>query len=125
VSGLWVMTAGRVPPNAAELLGSQRFKELLASIRNQFDWVIIDSPPVMAVTDPNILASLADGVVFVVGAEMTSYRIARRAVEQLRRGRVVLAGGVLNRVQIERHGYYYSQYYRREYTEYYVAAERT
>jgi Mrp family chromosome partitioning ATPase len=63
--------------------------------------------------------------VFVVGAEMTSYRIARRAVEQLRRGRVVLAGGVLNRVQIERHGYYYSQYYRREYTEYYVAAERT
>jgi len=125
VSGLWVLTAGRVPPNAAELLGSQRFKELLASIRNQFDWVIIDSPPVMAVTDPNILASLADGVVFVVGAEMTSYRIARRAVEQLRRGRVVLAGGVLNRVQIERHGYYYSQYYRREYTEYYVAAERT
>ena len=82
-------------PNAAELLGSRRFKDLLASIRNQFDWVIIDSPPVMAVTDPNILASLADGVVFVIGAEMTSYRIARRAVEQLRRGRVVLAGGVL------------------------------
>ena len=77
-------------PNAAELLGSRRFKDLLASIRNQFDWVIIDSPPVMAVTDPNILASLADGVVFVIGAEMTSYRIARRAVEtaQTRPGRV-------------------------------------
>jgi capsular exopolysaccharide synthesis family protein len=124
IPGLWLLTAGRVPPNAAELLGSRRFKDLLASIRGQFDWVVIDSPPVMAVTDPNIVASLADGVVFVIGAEMTSYKIARRAVEQLERGRAVFAGGVLNRVEIERHGYYYSQYYRREYANYYVAAGR-
>jgi capsular exopolysaccharide synthesis family protein len=125
VQGLWVLTAGRIPPNAAELLGSRRFKDLLASIRTQFDWVIIDSPPVMAVTDPNILASMADGVVFVIGAEMTSYRIARRAVEQLTRARAVFSGGVLNRAQIERHGYYYSQYYRPEYADYYAATERT
>jgi capsular exopolysaccharide synthesis family protein len=125
VAGLWVLTAGRVPPNAAELLGSRRFKELLASIRGQFDWVVIDSPPVMAVTDPNILANLADSVVFVVGAEMTSYAIARRAVEQLERSRAVFAGGVLNKVQIHRHSYYYSQHYRREYADYYVTAETT
>ena len=125
VAGLCVLTAGRVPPNAAELLGSRRFKELLTSIRGQFDWVIIDSPPVMAVTDPNILANLSDSVVFVIGAEMTSYKIARRAVEQLERGRVVFAGGVLNRVQIQRHSYYYSQYYRREYADYYVTAGRS
>ena len=125
VPGLCVLTAGRVPPNAAELLGSRRFKELLASVRGQFDWVVIDSPPVMAVTDPNILANLADSVVFVIGAEMTSYKIARRAVEQLERGQAVFAGSVLNRVDIQRHGYYYSQYYRREYANYYVAAERS
>jgi capsular exopolysaccharide synthesis family protein len=125
VPGLCVLTAGRVPPNAAELLGSRRFKELLASVRGQFDWVVIDSPPVMAVTDPNILANLADSVVFVIGAEMTSYKIARRAVEQLERGRAVFAGSVLNRVDIQRHGYYYSQYYRREYANYYVAAGRS
>jgi capsular exopolysaccharide synthesis family protein len=125
VPGLCVLTAGRVPPNAAELLGSRRFKELLASVRGQFDWVVIDSPPVMAVTDPNILANLADSVVFVIGAEMTSYKIARRAVEQLERGRAVFAGSVLNRVEIHRHGYYYSQYYRREYAEYYVPAGRS
>jgi len=125
VAGLCVLTAGRVPPNAAELLGSRRFTELLTSIRGQFDWVVIDSPPVMAVTDPNILANLSDSVVFVVGAEMTSYKIARRAVEQLERGRAVFAGGVLNRVQIQRHAYYYSQYYRREYADYYVTAGRT
>jgi capsular exopolysaccharide synthesis family protein len=120
IPSLCVLTAGRVPPNAAELLGSRRFKELLASIRTQFDWVIIDSPPVMAVTDPNILANLADSVVFVIGAEMTSHKIARRAVEQLERGRAAFAGAVLNRVQIQRHSYYYSQYYRREYANYYV-----
>ena len=123
VPGLCLLTAGRIPPNAAELLGSRRFKDLLASVRTQFDWVIIDSPPVMAVADPTILASMADSVVFVVAAETTSHRIARRAVEQLKRGRVVLAGGVLNRVQIARHGYYYAQYYRPEYADYYGAAE--
>ena len=85
----------------SELLGSQRFKDLLASIRGQFDWVIIDSPPVMAVTDPNILANAADGVVFVIAAEMTSHKIARRAVEQLQRSRAAFAGAVLNRVEID------------------------
>jgi tyrosine-protein kinase Etk/Wzc len=125
VAGLCVLTAGRVPPNAAELLGSRRFKELLNSIREQFDWVVIDSPPVMAVTDANILANLADSVVFVVGADMTSHHIARRAVDQLTRASAVFAGAVLNRVQIHRHSYYYSQHYRREYADYYVTAERS
>jgi capsular exopolysaccharide synthesis family protein len=125
VTGLCVLTAGRVPPNAAELLGSRRFKELLTTVRDQFDWVVIDSPPVMAVTDANILANLADSVVFVVGADMTSHQIARRAVEQLQRSRAVFAGAVLNRVQIHRHAYYYSQHYRREFANYYVAAGRS
>jgi capsular exopolysaccharide synthesis family protein len=122
VPGLWVLTAGRVPPNAAELVGSRRFKELLTSARSQFDWVVIDSPPVMAVTDPKILASQADSVVFVVGAETTSHAVARRAVEQLERANASFAGAVLNKVHIQRHAYYYSQYYRREYAAYYQAA---
>jgi Mrp family chromosome partitioning ATPase len=79
----------------------------------------------MAVTDPNILANAADGVVFVVAAEMTSCAIARRAVGQLQRSRAAFAGAVLNRVEIERHGYYYSQYYQREYADYYASAERS
>jgi polysaccharide biosynthesis transport protein len=121
IAGLCVLAGGRVPPNAAELLGSTRFKDFVATLRAQFDWVIIDSPPVMAVTDPNILANLADSVVFVVAAEMTGYKIARRAVEQLERSRATFAGAVLNRVEIDRHAYYYSQYYRREYASYYAA----
>jgi polysaccharide biosynthesis transport protein len=125
VPNLYLLTAGRIPPNPAELLGSGAFKDLLASIRERFDWIVIDTPPVMAVTDPNIVASLADGVVFVIGAETTSYRIARRALQQLEHAHAAFAGAVLNNVQIQRHAYYYSQYYRREYASYYAAAERS
>ena len=92
----------------------------------QFDWVVIDSPPVMAVTDPNILASLSDSVVFVIGAEMTSYKIARHAVEQLERGRCGLRGRRAEQgADPASRDDHYSHYYRREYANYYAAAERT
>ena len=119
VPGLWVLAAGRIPPNPAELLGSQRFRDFLASLHDYFDCVIVDTPPVMAVTDACIAAHAASGVVFVVGAEMTSRQAARAAVSQLEQGRARFVGAVLNRVELERNSYYYSQYYRREYGTYY------
>ncbi len=121
-SGPWVLPAGRTPPNPAELLGSQRFQELLASLRAHFDWIIIDTPPVMAVTDATLVAHHASGVVFVVGADLTSRHAARRALDQLQQAGAKFVGGVLNRVDLQRNGYYYSQYYRREYTHYYTSA---
>jgi capsular exopolysaccharide synthesis family protein len=117
--GLWLMPAGTFPPNPAELLGSTRFRELTIFLREHFDWVIIDTPPVMAVTDASIAANLAHGVLFVVGAEMTSKRVARRAVEQLEMSQARFLGAVLNRVDLEHNAYYYSRYYRPEYGGYY------
>jgi capsular exopolysaccharide synthesis family protein len=122
VPGLWVLAAGRIPPNPAELIGSQRFREFLTSLKEHFDLVLLDSPPVMAVTDAAIAANLANGVVFVVGAEMTSRHAARGAVEHLEQGRARFVGAVLNRVELERNSYYYSHYYRREYNAYYQQA---
>jgi capsular exopolysaccharide synthesis family protein len=119
VPGLWVMTAGMHPPNPAELLGSQRFKDFLASLGQHFEWVIIDTPPVMAVTDASVAAHVVSGVLFVVGAQLTSRHTARRAIEQLQHARANLVGGVLNRVDLQHHGYYYSTYYRRDYADYY------
>lgn len=118
VSGLWVIPSGRMPPNPAELLGSQRFRDFLVSLKDHFDWVIIDSPPVMAVTDAALVAHSATGVVFVVGAEMTSRHAAKTAVDQLQRVQARFVGAILNRVDLERNSYYYSQYYRREYSDY-------
>jgi len=122
IAGLWVLPAGRVPPNPAELLGSQRFRDFVQSVKGHFDWVIIDSPPIMAVTDAALAAHGASGVLFVVGAEMTSRHAARRALDQLEQAQARLLGAVLNRVDLERNAYYYSQYYRREYSSYYTAA---
>jgi len=117
--GLWVLSAGTHPPNPSELLGSKRFKEFAAFLMQYFDWVLLDTPPVMAVTDASIVANLSHGVLFVVGSEMTSRRVAQRAVEQLELGQAKFLGTVLNRVDLEHNSYYYSRYYRPEYGGYY------
>jgi capsular exopolysaccharide synthesis family protein len=117
VTNMWLLTAGRTPPNPAELIGSQRCRDFVTSLNQHFDWIIVDSPPVMPVTDAALLAHQASGVVFVVGSEMTSRQAAARAVEHLDQAKANFVGAVLNRVDLQRNGYYYSQYYRREYEE--------
>ena len=121
IPGLWLLPAGKLPPNPAELLGSQRFKEFLLSLKEHFDTIVIDSPPVMAVADAAVIAHRTTGVVFVVGAEMTSRYAAKAALDQLENARARFVGAVLNRVDIEKHSFYYSQYYKKEYARYYQA----
>lgn len=122
VGGLCVLPAGMIPPNPAELLGSKRFDEYLHTLGSHFDWVIVDSPPVLAVADAAVVANGASGVVFVVGADQTSRQAAREAIHQLQAAHARIIGTVLNRVDLERNPYYYSHYYRKEYAKYYVKA---
>lgn len=119
VPNLWILPAGVVPPNPSELLNSDRFKGLLESLEQHFDWVLIDSPPVMAVTDAAVVANVVSGVVFVVGAELTDRRTAVAALKQLDSAQARFVGAVLNKAKIERHSYYYSPYHRQEYASYY------
>jgi polysaccharide biosynthesis transport protein len=121
VHGLWLLSSGHIPPNPAELLGSHRFRDFVGSLEDHFDWVVIDSPPVLVVTDSSIVANHASGVVFVVGSDKTSRQAARTAVEQLDAANARIIGSVLNRVNLARHQYYYSSYYRKEYSKYYVS----
>ena len=120
IQDLAVLPAGMIPPNPAELLGSKRFNGVPATLAEHFDWVIIDSPPVMAVTDASVIANAASGVVFVVGADLTSRQTARAAIEQLQAVQAHIIGAVLNRVDVEGNPYYYSTYYRKEYSRYYA-----
>jgi capsular exopolysaccharide synthesis family protein len=122
IENLWVMPAGKAPPNPAELLGSRRFTDLTSSLGGHFDCVIIDTPPVLAVTDAAVVAHRASGVLFVIAADVTSRQAAQTALDQLEHAHAKFLGAVLNRVDIERHSYYYSRYYRKEYTSYYTAA---
>jgi capsular exopolysaccharide synthesis family protein len=116
---LHLVPAGHLPPNPAELLGSARYLELLEEFGRSYEWIIIDAPPVMAVTDACVAANRATGVVFVVGAEMTPLRNAKAAVEQLAAVRARFIGAVLNRVNLSRHAYYYAPYYRKDYSRVY------
>ena len=121
VQNLWVMTAGVTPPNPSELLASERMKTLISTVQaGPFDWVIVDTPPVLAVTDAVIIAPWVSGVVFVIGSEMTQRRLVERAIETLLTSRPHLLGAVLNRVDIIRNKYYYSRYYGYKYKNYYI-----
>ena len=116
---LFVISAGRIPPNPSELLSSERMGALLSNLRTgPFDWVIIDTPPVLAVTDAVIVARAVSGVVFVIGSEMTRRVHAERAIETLSGGKPASIGAVLNRVDFDRNRYYYSRYYGYHYQNY-------
>lgn len=119
---LWVITAGTLPPNPAELVGGARFKAVLASLHQHFDWIVIDSPPVMAVTDAALIGHTAHAAVFVVEAETTKRQNARKAIEQLDRAKAKIVGVVLNRVDFKANPFYYSAYYRPEYSSYYASS---
>jgi capsular exopolysaccharide synthesis family protein len=117
---LLCVTAGSPPANPSELLGSDRMKALLDQLATgPFDWVIIDTPPVLAVTDAVILAPLVSAVTFVVGSEMTRWRVAERAIETLQAGNPRSISAVLNRVDFDRNRYYYNRYYGNHYYSYY------
>jgi len=120
---LLAITAGRTPPNPSELLASERMKTLLTNLTHgPFDWIIIDTPPVLAVTDAVILAPAVSGVTFVVGAEMTRRRLAERALETILSSRPKYVAVVLNKVDFARNKYYYSRYYGHQYKNYYAEA---
>lgn len=116
---LVAITAGEPPSNPSELLAGERMKTLIRQLSHSpFDWVIIDTPPVLAVTDAVILAPLVSGVTFIVGAEMTRWRMAERAIETLQSGQPKSIAAVLNRVDLERNRYYYWRYYGQSYGYY-------
>lgn len=110
---LWILPAGHTPSNPSELLASGAMENLIQQLHHgPFDWVVVDTPPVLAVTDAAVLARHATGVTFVVGANMTRRRAAERAVETLAIGGPRILGAVLNRVAYTPDTYSYEQYHR-------------
>lgn len=107
-----VVTAGPLPPNPSELLGSARMQELLERIRDRFDIVIMDSPPTLVVTDASVLTTLVDGLVLVARAGKTRRGALRATVEELAQSGRPIAGVILNRVREREAGYYYYAYGR-------------
>ncbi|MDR1989809.1 MAG: polysaccharide biosynthesis tyrosine autokinase [Acidobacteriaceae bacterium] len=122
VDGLSLLSSGHIPPNPAELLGSKRYVDFMASLTEHFDWAIIDTPPVLAVTDSAVAGRHASGVMFVVASDKVSRQAAKDALTQIESAGVHIIGTILNRVDLVKHPYYYGSYYRKEYAKYYVKA---
>ena len=113
VDNLWSIPAGPAPPNPADVLHSERFRKFIDELSERFDRVVIDSPPVAAVTDAAILSTLVDGTVFVVRAFQTSKQLATQGLRTFRDVDAPLVGVVLNAVNLNQHeyNYYYHYYY--------------
>ena len=113
VPNLFCIPAGPSPPNWADVLHTERLKLILAELKTRFDRVIIDSPPLVAVTDAAVLSTLVDGTILVVRSASTTRAIGVRALRSLASVDSVVIGAVLNAVDMSKQGY--GHYYQESY----------
>ena len=119
IERLQLLACGYQPPNPAELLGSPMMKQILDAVRAHYDWVLVDAPPLLAMPDAPVLCPLVEGVVLVLAAEVATKPSVQRALDQVRGVGGKVIGVVLNRVNLQRNSFYYSQYYGEYYRNYY------
>lgn len=105
-----VVLSGPVPPNPAELLVGDRYEELLEYARNNYDYVIIDTPPIGRVIDAAIIAQKTDGVIFLISQGSISYKFAQKQIEQMKKSGCRILGGIINKVDRDKKGKYYQGY---------------
>ena len=108
--GFHVLTAGFIPPNPLELLSSAKFADVMEKLKEAFDVVLIDSPPVGLVSDAFVLTQLANEVIYVVKADSTPYQMARAGLKRLALASAPILGVVLNQLDLERAEKYYGEY---------------
>ncbi len=111
---LWIMYSGPIPPNPPELFSMKRFRELIGKVKQDFDWVVIDSPPALSLTDAQILATYSDIVLLVAKHKSTHKPLLQRTIITLERLKAQIAGVVMNYVDTSS-SYYYDYYYSNSY----------
>lgn len=123
VPGLFVLPAGPLPPNPAELLASQNIREMLDQLRSQYDHIVIDTPPTLSVTDAVVLSQKADALVLVIRAGQTTKQALRRSRDLLLQVNARVAGVLLNAVNLHSPDYYYYYEYQGKYGQRYYRDE--
>lgn len=118
IENFHLIFAGPVPPNPSELLGSDNFSEMVKRLREAYDYVIIDTPPLGSVIDGAVVAACCDGAVIVIESNAVSYRFVQSVKEQLEKAGVRILGCVLNKVNLSSKSYY-GKYYEKYYGSYY------
>jgi capsular exopolysaccharide synthesis family protein len=118
IENIWLVPSGPVPPNPAELLNSKKMQVMMDELKKGFDVILIDTPPLQAVIDPVIAASMADATVMIVKAGETPEKPFLQSVEDLQRGQSRIMGVVFNELKLERGGYYSYAGYKYKYGRY-------
>jgi capsular exopolysaccharide synthesis family protein len=118
IKNLSIIPSGAIPPNPAELVSSERMRDMLKTLSEKYDHILIDSPPLINVTDPVILSTLVNGVILVVQGGRSKREVVRRARQELANVGAKIFGVVLNNVDLRREGYDYYYHYR-YYSDYY------
>lgn len=113
-SDITVITSGPIPPNPSELLGSQKMKDVMLQLKQLYDVIIIDAPPVGVVTDAAILSTIVDGTILVVASGKTEIDGAKRAKQLLENVGARILGVVMTMMPVSKKGYYGYQYYSYE-----------
>jgi capsular exopolysaccharide synthesis family protein len=116
-SKLFLLPAGAIPPNPAELLGSEEMLRLMTALKSNFNHIVIDSPPIASFTDSVLISPLVDGVLLVVQGGRVSRGIVRRSRQMLQDVGAKIFGVVLNNVKLQRDDYYYKYYYNHYYKD--------
>ncbi len=106
-TNLSLLTSGKIPPNPSEMLGSKAMNELIKILKERFDYVVLDTPPVLAVTDAQILSTKVEGTILVVRADDTKRDTVMNAKKALEKVNANIIGTVLNGVEAKRTSYYY------------------
>lgn len=112
IKNLDILTAGQIPSNPSEMISSNSMKKLLNQIRDDYDYMFIDAPPAVVVTDASILSTIADGVILVCSSGNVEIELAMSAKQSLLNVGANILGVVLNKVNIESKSFYYSYYYQ-------------
>jgi len=112
---LWVLPAGTPPPNPAELLASTNMRDVLAELREQYDHIVVDTPPTLSVTDAVVMSTRADAVVLVIRCGQTTKQALRRARDILAQVNARVSGVLLNAVDLASPDYYYYYEYQGKY----------
>lgn len=107
IEGLYALTSGAIPPNPAELVGSKRMNELMKDLEENFDLIIYDMPPIIAVTDAQIMASKVDGTIFVLPKGQATKEEVLKSKEMLEMVNANVLGAIFNRVEKASDSYYY------------------
>lgn len=105
-----VITTGKIPANPSEIINSKAIKELIKELKNYYDYILIDTPPIALVSDPITISTFSDAVILTVAYSSTEREIAKKSVLSLKRVNANIIGTIINKLPVTKHNYYYNYY---------------